>query len=233
MLHRDRDGNYWPFPRALAPLGLCEDVRFFEQESLANCSASLISEDLILTAAHCIEEQGADKCGDYHVVFDYALGRPVEMFSAEQVYHCKEVLYYRFDSMSDVEDLAVIRLDRKVPHRTPLRLAEEKPSVKDPVTLLGYPLGLPLKFVDDGEVTDVRPLNLSFRHNLDTFSCNSGGPTLNERGEVVGVLVRGTSQNMQRRGPRQCYDWGVAASKDFAESNTIDHLPRAIPALRN
>jgi V8-like Glu-specific endopeptidase len=216
--------SYIAKPISLQKMGMCSDTAFGAQKSLANCSASLIAPDIILTAAHCIETQGADKCGNYHIVFDYAEGESTDRFNKEQVFHCKDVLYYKYDLWNDKEDLAIIQLDRAVTDRAPIKLSSAGPKVSESVTLLGYPLGIPLKSVDDGVVSLVNAPQLSFRHNLDTFSCNSGGPVFNGEGEQIGVLVRGTGTNFDTRPGAGCYDWGKSGEKDWAEANSLLHL---------
>jgi len=47
----------------------CPEERFLEQKSVAHCSGSLIAEDTVLTAGHCIESQ--EECKDFSFVFDF------------------------------------------------------------------------------------------------------------------------------------------------------------------
>src|SRR5690606_12775284 len=162
-------------------LNFCSDANFSDQPHVANCSASLISDDLILTAAHCIENLGLG-CGDYKVVFDFAVGADLELFKKENVYECADVVYYNFDQTMQADDLAIVRLNRKVKDRSPILISNSLPKVGHELSMIGYPLGLPQKADDDGEVTSVDKKNISFRHNLDTFSCNSGGPIFNQEG---------------------------------------------------
>lgn len=220
------DGLYRAKASGLEGTGLCQDVRFMGQPALANCSASLIAPDLVLTAAHCLEDTTTrlGRCDQYHVVFDYAQDAETRAFRPDQVYGCQKIEYYRYDEWNDREDLAVIRLDRKVTDRAPIKLNFSPVKVGSAVTLLGYPLGLPLKSVNDGTVSAVNAEKLSFRHTLDTFSCNSGGPVFNDAGEQVGVLVRATTPNMSSRAGTTCYDWGVAKESDWSEANSITHL---------
>lgn len=224
------DGMYRAKQSGLEGMGLCQDVRFMGQPTLANCSASLIAPDLVLTAAHCLEDyttrQG--RCDQYHVVFDYAQDGETRAFRPDQVYGCKKIEYYRYDEWNDREDLAIIRLDRQVTDRTPIKLNFSPVKVGSALSLLGYPLGLPLKSVSDGTVTAVNAEKLSFRHTLDTFSCNSGGPVFNDVGEQVGVLVRATTPNMDLRPGTTCYDWGRANEKDWSEANSISHLEKIL-----
>ena len=45
---------------------MCPDERFAAQPANADCSATLIAPDIMLTAGHCI-----NSCGDSRFVFDY------------------------------------------------------------------------------------------------------------------------------------------------------------------
>lgn len=218
------DGSYEALPRSGAQMQLCPDVRFADQPFLANCSASLIGEDLILTAAHCIDVTGPSVCGAFKIIFDFASGEEVQTLRADQVFECKKIEHYQFNPRDMKEDLAIIRLDRAVTDRVPIELDLRLPKTGEALELLGYPLGLPLKLVTQGKVTSLQPQTLAFRHDLDTFSCNSGGPVFSKEGKQIGVLVRGTTPNLQKRSSQNCHDWGQARAADWAEANTLTHL---------
>ncbi len=206
---------------ALSKIGFCSDARFAEQVSVARCSSSLIGEDLVLTAGHCVDADLKKWCADYSVVFDFTAGNS-EIVNKQNVFRCKEVLYRVFEEPFG-EDLAIIRLAKKVPGRKPIALAGSLvPGEK--LSMIGYPLGIPQKIVDDGEVTRLGPLKYSFRHDVDSFSCNSGGPLFNSRGEQVGVLVRGTGQDFSSPENRKCYDWTQGKDNDYTEANSLLHL---------
>lgn len=211
-------------------LSLCPDARFSEQHLIANCTGSLIGPKHILTAAHCIDEDSSRKraCADYKIVFDYATdddGKVPKEISPQQVYQCQKVLYRKFDLENFTEDLAIIELDREVSGRTPLELNLTRPEQGTPLVMIGHPLGTPQKFTDDAEISEIRKDEVSFRHNLDTFSVNSGGPVFDaQSGEQIGVLVRGTGANLQPAKNRSCLDWAQAKSDDFAEANDLTPL---------
>ena len=196
-------------------MGFCSDAMFAKQPHLANCSASLIAPNLVLTAAHCVDNKNQG-CGDYKIVFDFAIGESTQIFKAESVYECKKVRYFNFDQSLNSDDIAIIELDRKVLDRKPIRLSKKSLKKNQSLSMIGYPLGLPQK---------------SFKHNLDTFSCNSGGPIFNQNGEQVGVLVRGTGPNQTERDGENCMDWSVAKESDYAEANSITHLKSVLKTL--
>lgn len=167
---------------------LCSDEPFFDQPTLANCSASLVGEDLIATAGHCVKST-AD-CKTYQYVFNYRMvdAQTVPMTSSyDDVYSCKELVYREYSSK---QDYALIRLDRPVVNRTPVKLQSTPVQVGDELFVIGHPAGLPTKVADGATVRSVLPAY--FVANLDTYGGNSGSAVFNARtNEVVGILVRG------------------------------------------
>lgn len=222
MLIKSGD-HFLPQGYPMQKMNFCKEARFSEQQYLARCSSSLIGDDLILTAGHCIDDDVKKWCKEYAVVFDYAKGVGDENIRKENVFGCKEVTYRKFEGAFD-EDLALIKLDRKVTGREHIILSTSAPQVGDPLTMIGYPLGISQKIVDDGSVTQLGPDKYSFRHKLDTFSSNSGGPLFNIKGEQVGVLVRGTGPNQMDVPGKTCLDWHIDKDSDYAEANTLLHL---------
>lgn len=223
--HLIPSGNHFlPQGYSMEKMGLCPDVRFSGQQYLARCSSSLIGEDLVLTAGHCIDDDLKKWCSEYVVVFDYAVGAGDKIIEKKNIFSCKEVIYRKFEGAFD-EDLALIRLERKVPGREIITVSKNSVTVQDPLKMIGYPLGIAQKIVDDGSVTQIGPDKYSFRHKLDTFSSNSGGPLFNVNGEQVGVLVRGTGPNFTDVPGKTCFDWGIDKESDYAEANSLLHLP--------
>lgn len=166
---------------------LCEKERFFHQPFVANCSGFLVAPDIIVSAGHCFESK--DKCTKHHWVFDYKVEsenqRNVTVDNSD-VYKCKEVLDQK---LTDKLDYAIIRLDREVRDRAPVKLAKEI-KVGTQVVMIGHPSGLPQKIADDAEVRSVSATE--FKANLDAFQINSGSAVFNAKnGELMGILVRG------------------------------------------
>lgn len=203
-------------------LNFCAEVPFAQEELIANCSGALIAPDLVLTAAHCLE--ASDAFEKYVAVFNYKQNSPGQKtfeVSEEDVFEFSKFEFYQFDQYRGV-DLALVRLSRKSTV-TPLEVDFKVPAVGTPLFTLGYPLGVPLKLADDSEIQSVDLLDQSFRHQLDTFSVNSGSPIFNAKTlKIIGVHARGTGTNYMPHPKRPCNVWDVGdTKKDFNEANFL------------
>lgn len=180
-----------PFSSLGDEWGLCEDEPFKDQASLANCTGFLVGEDILVTAGHCVRSQTS--CDGYSWVFGFTnktlkVGGNL-VFPKKNVYSCVEILSQKLEG--GTYDYAVVRLDRAVKGRAPLKFrtsGEIAPGT--PLAVIGHPSGLPAKIADGAEVF---ALNEGFfTANLDTYGGNSGSPVFNlETNEVEGILVRG------------------------------------------
>ncbi len=175
---------------SLQALGMPSTVNFSRQAVLGDCSGFLISDDVLVTAGHCITEQ--KDCDDHLWVFDYDLKTSKrQTLKKSNTAACKEILETKFDDGGWI-DYAVIRLEKKFPERNVLKIRQQGEVEKGtPVVMIGYPSGLPMKLTKNAEVwhTDDEWV---FSANLDAFSGNSGSPVFNARTkEVEGILVRG------------------------------------------
>lgn len=191
LLRPTRSG--WRFGNSVVSHGesdsLCPGERFFHQPAPGYCSGSLVGPDLLLTAAHCLEG-----CDSAYFVFDFFLsreGRVRGSFHRDQVFTCREIV-----EQSESEDWAVIRLNRRVPNRTALRLRRRgNPALGTPLAMLGYPRGIPLKISGNAKVVkslDFSDKDVHFEADLDVFGGNSGSAVVNTRTqEVEGILVVG------------------------------------------
>lgn len=168
-------------------VGLCDGQPFADQPSAAFCSGFLVSEDLVVTAGHCVRD--LEDCQATQFVFDYAkvaADQEDYFIPTESVYNCKEIVVKR--SVGD--DFAVIQLDRAVVGRTPLNVRRQgQLNIGDQLMLVGHPMGLPSKIADGGFVQSVGNKIVA---TVDAFAANSGSVLLNSRtGLVEGLLIAG------------------------------------------
>jgi len=181
---------------------MCKDESFTEQITAAFCSGTLVADDVVLTAAHCVREAstrpGDPALSDVRFVFGFRAknyddpGR--SQFGLEEVYSGVEVIAARRDiSDRDAEDWATIRLDRPVPATVanPIMSRRIKVAKGMHVYAVGYPIGLPVKYAAGAQIRN-DDSGASFKADLDTFQGNSGsGVFLSETNELLGILVRG------------------------------------------
>ncbi|HAH07700.1 MAG TPA: serine protease [Elusimicrobia bacterium] len=172
-------------------LQLCPGERFNDQNIGPNCSGSLVAPDLVLTAGHCIQDEASCKATAF--VFGFRTrkgGATPKSVSADQVYGCAGIVGRKLEGEAGT-DWAVVRLDRAVTDHKPLAVHRQDVSNGTPLTVIGYPSGLPEKIADGGAVLDASPAGF-YRTNLDTFHGNSGSPVFHSQsGKIVGILVRG------------------------------------------
>ncbi|MAX66773.1 MAG: hypothetical protein CME66_07530 [Halobacteriovoraceae bacterium] len=179
-------------------MNVCETERFANQPTIVDCTGFLVAPDLLVTAGHCAtamfkeaRDEKTFECERNDWVFDYQIDKkgPLNLrkIPKENIYSCKKVVYARYE---ELDDFAIIQLDRKVIGRKPLKLAAKKVKSKQGIFVLGHPTGLPLKYADSANVFGV--FDNFFSTNLDTFGGNSGSPVFNQETlEVEGILVRG------------------------------------------
>ena len=170
-------------------LNLCAGERYREQTSYASCSATLIDQDLILTAGHCLTTEECQG-NEFYFVFGYRLANAkdhIAEFQSSEVYSCKQILK-RIET--DTLDYSIIQLDRPVKNHQPAKIALKNAAVGDSVYILGYPSGLPLKYSGPANIQSQSTEFFSAR--LDGFAGNSGSGVFSSRtNELVGIFVRG------------------------------------------
>lgn len=180
-------------------LNVCSGERFREQPASAFCSGFLVAPDKIVTAGHCITSQSA--CNTVRFIFDYAKNEQGSInttFSADKVYKCSEILGHKLESTGI--DYAIIKLDREVTDRRPLKLSNNQNlSTGDQLFVIGHPSGLPTKIADGANVMSMHTSRGHFKASLDTYGGNSGSAVFNQRTlEVEGILVRGVKDYVER-----------------------------------
>ncbi|MFI5348359.1 MAG: trypsin-like serine peptidase [Elusimicrobiota bacterium] len=178
--------------------GLCKEEPFYEQETGAFCSGSLVAPDVIMTAGHCVPS--AEECAGIKFVFGFAVktkGVLPKSVPETEVYGCKELIGR--EQIGTGADWALVRLDRKVANHAPLKLnLSGTIANKAEVMVIGHPAGLPTKIAGGAHVRD-NSKDGFFVANLDTYGGNSGSAVFNsETGLVEGILVRGETDYVEK-----------------------------------
>lgn len=181
---------------------LCEDEPFSRQIAPGFCTAFLITPTLMATAGHCVN--GHTRCEQMGFIFEYAKDSPNEdpvSAPLRHNYRCEAIvgrLYNPFEEPEMIsngeywQDWAVLKLDRPVTDREPVKFMEGEPlTLGAPLTVLGHPSGLPMKVTEGRVITDdkVRYFNTT----LDIYQGNSGSPAFDAyTGDVHGIVIRGS-----------------------------------------
>ncbi len=181
---------------------ICPAERFIDQVSLGECSGFLISPTHLVTAGHCVLD--TSDCSSSKWVFDFK--EDTKILPKSNIYSCKKIVTQKYVySKMQVNDYAIIELDRAVLGRAPLRYRKIGLVARNtPLVLIGHPMGLPMKITDGGRVSGFNDLERKttshsfflrrnyFTANLDAFAGNSGSPVFNyETGKVEGILIQG------------------------------------------
>jgi V8-like Glu-specific endopeptidase len=176
----------------LSSRGICASEPFANQITAANCSGFLVGKDLLVTAGHCVKN--SFDCSGSAWVFGFGVNSPDQQgheIPATEVYRCAEVIETVLDRATS-DDYALIRLDRAVTGRSPLKVRTDgKITEGTEIVVIGHPTGLPTKVAAGANVRDNSD-SYFFVANLDTYGGNSGSAVFDAKtGTVEGILVRG------------------------------------------
>lgn len=174
-----------------------ENVKFLDQPTAANCTGFLVAPQILVTAGHCINSM--EDADQWYWLFDYTNSMKWNLegnyvtIDLNNLYETSEILGSKFEGEEDdeLEDYAVLQLDRVVQNRLPYRIRTSgDPSLSTNVYTIGSPTGLPLKISIDSEVIE-EGNDYWFKTDIDAFPGNSGGPVFDPNGYIEGILVRG------------------------------------------
>lgn len=173
---------------------LCTSEKFGQQLLAPTCSGFLVGPDTLVTAGHCYNsfDTPANVCKNFAWAFNYEIDKnginPAKGLSIDSIYLCKGVVAAHTDGNYD---FAVIKLDRKVVGREPLKFRTAgKVADQTPLVVIGHPNGLPKKVATGRLTFNSEPTR--FSTTLDTFHGNSGAAVFDANtGLVEGILIMG------------------------------------------
>ncbi|HET9952850.1 MAG TPA: serine protease [Polyangiaceae bacterium] len=174
---------------------LCDGEAFGAQPTLARCTGVLVDDDLVLTVAHCATN--IEHCSEQTWAFGYAITNPEQWprLAREDLYRCRSIPVLRYETLPGGErfDYALVQLDRPVSaQRKPAVLASTPVISGEPLCVIGFPSGLPVKIDCGALAIDVRDAQQDFLQlTSDTFRGSSGSGVFRAGGELVAVLARG------------------------------------------
>lgn len=172
---------------------------FWDEPNPAFCSGFKVGRRLIATAGHCVKSE--EECRDTRIVFkfykdDKKDSVPGKGIPAQNVYKCVGI-FDEYRQGSGRSDWQVLKVDRDIaaPETTIRKSADGLIARGERLTVIGYPLGLPVKIASGAEVRQVK--KNTFVANLDSYHGSSGSAVFNtaklRNGElfVEGILVGG------------------------------------------
>lgn len=191
-------------------LGLSRGATFSGQKTLSFCSGALVSENLVLTAGHCINNNSADPhyFDKVYVVFGWrqtGQGEYDLTFSPDQVYEVERILAHKLDgsmgNMDSYRDYALISLKKRVSGRTPLTIERshgEGLGVGANVFASGYPMGMSVKITDPADASIQAIGRNGYATDLDAFGGSSGGPVFDsDTRRICGVVITANAKQFK------------------------------------
>jgi hypothetical protein len=238
-LEHDATRDVWSakMPKTLAEdQTLCDGERFATQPAAAWCSATLITDDIMVSAGHCFD--ASNPCSSFAVVFDYAYdSAPTDpMLAAKDipaanVYTCAEMLATKFAVDFGTEkgpDYAVFRLDRKVTGREPAAVNwSGTVEMGKPAYVIGHPARLPQKLAS-GVVLDGASNPEIIVHDADVFGGNSGCGLFDATGTLIGIHSRSSAQRYIQVPPATCKVAAVCGENATCDRKPTAYDPRAL-----
>jgi V8-like Glu-specific endopeptidase len=176
---------------------LCTTERFRSDPTAAFCSGTLIDDNLVLTAGHCIRT--ASDCTNTRFVFNYyrTSATALQTVTTADIFSCAAIVARAEGTVNGQNlDYAVVRLDRAATPRfvpAPVRTGDTALTSGARVAVIGSGSGIPYKIDAGGSVRDARAtIRDYFIASTDTFGGNSGSGVYELGGyTVAGILVRG------------------------------------------
>jgi V8-like Glu-specific endopeptidase len=172
--------------------------RFWDEPAPGFCTGFKVGRRLIATAAHCVTSQldcrgnRTKKHPGVSFVFGFRMttsdAHPEKTIPRTSIYHCSRIVGGPADPKRGQADWRVVEVDRDI-DAPQVSLASSGTALQrgTGVTVVGYPLGLPVKIADHAAVNRIE--NPFFIANLDTYGGNSGSAVFNSEKLAGGELL--------------------------------------------
>ncbi|WP_081653493.1 serine protease [Bacteriovorax sp. DB6_IX] len=198
---------------------MCDDS-LNSQRAGIRCTSFLVGKDLLLTAGHCLVDPqlGSTKeevCENSEYIFDLndsafqGESSVIARIEREKAYKCQSIVDYKLD---DDGDYALIKLNREVSDREPLKLLNiQDLKYGNAISTIGFPLGLTLRASTDGQFFELSNDKRWLLNQVDTFFGSSGGPIIDEATKmVVGIHTHGLKGSLVLDKENACYRFSEA-----------------------
>lgn len=210
-------------------INLCSEEKFAAHHSLSSCTGFLVSDDLMVSAGHCFMNES--DCSNKIIAFDVYLKNERDdgyKVYSQNIYECSQIVSQKYNADEKI-DFAVIKLNRKVAGRKPLKLRNAGSiSSDEKVFMIGHPLGMPQVFSKNAKISESSDSH-SFKATLNSFEGNSGSPVFNSKTlEVEGILVRG-EEDFEEDPILKCNRYLVYDQIDKAEG--INRIEDILPLI--
>ncbi|WNG15672.1 trypsin-like serine peptidase [Cystobacter fuscus] len=213
---------------------LCATERFRDDPTAAGCTGTLIDDDLVLTAGHCLRTD--TQCAKTKFVFNYYRTDEgvMQTLTTEDIFGCAEIVASKLGIYDGKQlDHTVVRLDRPATPRftpAPVRKSTTALSLGQNVAVIGSGSGIPFKIDSGGSVTDPgEDGTYRFNATTDTFGGNSGSAVYETNDyTVAGILVSGREWDYIENGScnvvNTCSETGCYAEGSIYVYPALQHL---------
>jgi len=205
---------------------LCDCEKYKNQPVVSTGTAFLVDPSIIITAAHCIDENNIN---NFQIIFGFEIlngGATRTIIDNKNIYTASKILGWRLEDSTEI-DWAVVQLNRPVLDKKPLVCDfTESSNIGDSIYCIGHPTGLPKKIAIDGQINSAN--KHFYTANIDTYAGNSGSPIFNSQShKVIGILVRGEPNDFIKVG--DCYQsqrciFNNCTGEDVMKTMDYEHL---------